>query len=102
MVRLLKEMATRTGVGAELADGVKLASEKYGGTDFAMHVKGLEYPQYEPRGSWGMSLSYAISDRGACHMRSYAPNVEVFAAAVPPYISEGKGQWYMIFRSSMP
>lgn len=92
MVRLLKEMATRTGVGAELADGVKLASEKYGGTDFAMHVKGLEYPQYEPRGSWGMSLSYAISDRGACHMRSYAPNVEVFAAAVPPYISEGKGQ----------
>ena len=92
MVRLLKEMATRTGVGAELADGVKIASEKYGGTDFAMHVKGLEYPQYEPRGSWGMSLSYAISDRGACHMRSYAPNVEVFAAAVPPYISEGKGQ----------
>lgn len=92
MVILLKEMATRTGVGAELADGVKIASEKYGGTDFAMHVKGLEYPQYEPRGSWGMSLSYAISDRGACHMRSYAPNVEVFAAAVPPYISEGKGQ----------
>lgn len=92
MVRLLKEMATRTGVGAELADGVKIASEKYGGTDFAMQVKGLEYPQYEPRGSWGMSLSYAISDRGACHMRSYAPNEEVFAASIPPYTAEGKGQ----------
>lgn len=57
-----------------------------------MHVKGLEYPQYEPRGSWGMSLAYAVSDRGACHMRAYAPNVEVFAAAVPPYTAEGKGQ----------
>lgn len=92
MLRLLREMATRTGVGAELADGVKIASEKFGGTDFAMQVKGLEYPQYEPRGSWGMSLSYAISDRGACHMRSYAPNEEVFAASIPPYTAEGKGQ----------
>ena len=85
-------MATRTGVGAELADGVKKASEKFGGTEFAMQVKGLEYPQYEPRGSWGMALSYAISDRGACHMRAYAPNDEVFAASIPPYTAEGKGQ----------
>ena len=92
MLRLLKEMATRTGVGAELADGVKIASEKFGGTDFAMQVKGLEYPQYEPRGSWGMSLAYAVSDRGACHMRAYAPNEEVFAASIPPYTAEGKGQ----------
>ena len=92
MLRLLKEMATRTGVGAQLADGVKIASEKYGGTDFAMQVKGLEYPQYEPRGSWGMSLAYAVSDRGACHMRAYAPNEEVFAASIPPYTPEGKGQ----------
>lgn len=92
MLRLLKEMATRTGVGAELADGVKIASEKFGGTDFAMQVKGLEYPQYEPRGSWGMSLAYAVSDRGACHMRAYAPNEEVFAASIPPYTPEGKGQ----------
>ena len=92
MIRLLKEMATRTGVGAELADGVKIASEKFGGTDFAMQVKGLEYPQYEPRGSWGMSLAYAVSDRGACHMRAYAPNEEVFAASIPPYTPEGKGQ----------
>ncbi|MEG1585072.1 MAG: aldehyde ferredoxin oxidoreductase C-terminal domain-containing protein, partial [Anaerovorax sp.] len=45
-----------------------------------------------PRGSWGMSLSYAVSDRGACHMRAYAPNLEVFAASIPPYTPEGKGQ----------
>ncbi|HVI40616.1 MAG TPA: aldehyde ferredoxin oxidoreductase N-terminal domain-containing protein, partial [Anaerovoracaceae bacterium] len=81
----LELMARREGVGADLALGVKKLSEKYGGTDFAMHVKGLEYPQYEPRGSWGMSLSYAVSDRGACHMRAYAPNEEVFAASIPPY-----------------
>ncbi|MCL1809628.1 MAG: aldehyde ferredoxin oxidoreductase family protein [Clostridiales bacterium] len=88
----LKLMAKREGVGADLALGVKGASEKYGGEGFALHVKGLEYPQYEPRGSWGMSLAYAVSDRGACHMRAYAPNEEVFAASIPPYTPEGKGQ----------
>ena len=85
-------MARREGVGADLALGLKEVSAKYGGEDFAMHVKGLEYPMYEPRGSWGMSLSYAVSDRGACHMRAYAPNEEVFAASIPPYTPEGKGQ----------
>lgn len=94
-VEYLKKIARREGVGAELAMGVKKLAEKYGGEDFAMHVKGLEYPQYEPRGSWGMSLAYAVSDRGACHMRAYAPNEEVFAASIPPYTAEGKGQ--MVF-----
>lgn len=92
MIQYLELMAKREGIGADLALGVKACAAKYGGEDFAMHVKGLEYPQYEPRGSWGMSLAYAVSDRGACHMRAYAPNVEVFAAAVPPYTAEGKGQ----------
>ncbi|MGI6737496.1 MAG: aldehyde ferredoxin oxidoreductase family protein [Anaerovoracaceae bacterium] len=92
MIQTVYDMANRKGEGAELTDGVKLASEKWGGTDFAMQSKGLEYPQYEPRGSWGMSMSYAVSDRGACHMRAYAANEEVFEASIPPYISEGKGQ----------
>lgn len=91
-IEYLKLMARKEGIGAELALGVKALSEKYGGKDFAMHVKGLEYPQYEPRGSWGMSLAYAVSDRGACHMRAYAPNEEVFAASIPPYTAEGKGE----------
>lgn len=92
MLKTIEDMAYRRGQGAELADGVKVASEKWGGTDFAMHSKGLEFPQYEPRGSFGMAASYAVSDRGACHMRSYTANSEVFEAAVPPYTHEGKGQ----------
>ena len=92
MLKLIEDMAYRRGAGADLADGVKVASEKYGGTDFAMHSKGLEFPQYEPRGSFGMAASYAVSDRGACHMRSYTANSEVFEAACPPYTHEGKGQ----------
>ena len=92
MLKTIEDMAYRRGAGAELADGVKVASEKWGGTDFAMHSKGLEFPQYEPRGSFGMAASYAVSDRGACHMRSYTANEEVFEASCPPYAYEGKGQ----------
>ncbi len=92
MIEYVRLMARREGVGADLALGVKGLVEKYGGEDFALHVKGLEYPQYEPRGSWGMSVCYAVSDRGACHMRAYAPNEEVFTTNIPPYQSEGKGE----------
>ena len=55
-IQYLEDMAKGEGAGAELALGVKKLSEKYGGADFAMHVKGLEFPQYEPRGSWGCLL----------------------------------------------
>jgi len=88
----IKLIAKKEGVGADLSLGLKAASKKFGGEEFAMHVKGLEFPMYEPRASWGMSLAYAVSDRGACHMRAYAPNEEVFAASIPPYTAEGKGE----------
>ena len=39
-----------------------------------------------------MALAYAVSDRGACHMRAYAANEEIFTATAPPYTSEGKGE----------
>ncbi|MFH1538683.1 MAG: aldehyde ferredoxin oxidoreductase family protein [bacterium] len=65
---LLHDIAHRRGLGDELADGVKRLAEKYGGEEFAMHVKGLEMAAYEPRGSVGMGLGYAIGSRGACHL----------------------------------
>jgi len=64
------QIATRQGIGADLALGVKKMAEKFGGKDFAMEVKGLEIPGYEPRGSWAMGLAYGTADRGACHMRA--------------------------------
>lgn len=92
MLEYVELIARNEGVGKDLGLGSKRAAEKFGGLDIAMQVKGLEYPQYEPRGSWGMALSYAVSDRGACHMRSYAANAEVFEASIDPYTAEGKGQ----------
>jgi aldehyde:ferredoxin oxidoreductase len=67
-------IAARTGLGALLAEGSKRAALEIGGesSDWAMHVKGLELPGYEPRGLKTMALGLAVSPRGACHNRSGA------------------------------
>lgn len=65
------EIAYQKNRGKYLSLGVRALSEKLGGRDFAMEVKGLEFPGYEPRGNYGMGLAYATSERGACHLRAY-------------------------------
>jgi len=65
---IIRDIAYRRGLGAELAEGVKRMSEKYGGKDFAMHAKGMEFASYEPRGAVGHGLGYAIANRGGCHI----------------------------------
>ncbi|HSW35160.1 MAG TPA: aldehyde ferredoxin oxidoreductase family protein [Candidatus Limnocylindrales bacterium] len=84
-------MANREGVGADLALGVRTMAAKYGGTEFAMAVKGLEMPGYEPRGSWAMGLAYGTSDRGACHMRAWPVSVEAFGD-IDPFTIESKAE----------
>ena len=44
-------------------------AERYGGKDFAINVKGLELPAYDPRGCVGQGLEYATTSRGGCHIR---------------------------------
>ncbi len=66
---LLHDIAHRNGLGDDLAEGVKRMSEKYGGHDFAIHVKGLELPGYDPRGCYGQGLEYATTNRGGCHVQ---------------------------------
>jgi aldehyde:ferredoxin oxidoreductase len=72
--RIIPAMAQRQGLGALLAEGSKRASMIIGkeSTDWAMHVKGLELPGYEPRSLKTMALGLAVSPRGACHNRSGA------------------------------
>lgn len=67
-----KEIAyLEEGRGKQLSIGVRELSKLLGGKEFAMEVKGLEFPGYEPRGNFGMGLGYATSDRGACHLRAW-------------------------------
>jgi len=78
LVNLVRRIGEGEGIGAVLQSGVKKLSEKYKGSEnFAMHVKGLEMPAYEPRAAQGMGLCYAVSERGACHLRAYTAGAEL-------------------------
>jgi aldehyde:ferredoxin oxidoreductase len=90
---LIEMIVHRRGFGDILARGVREAARRIGGESdrFAMQVKGLEFPAYDPRGAFGSGLSYAVSPRGACHRRAWPPAKEILGG-VPPYTIEGKGE----------
>ena len=89
VVQLTEKIAKSEGIGELLQKGVKEISKHFPGSeDFAMQVKGLEMPGYLPRAAKGIGLSYAISERGACHLRG-SPLVEILGGADPLKV-EGK------------
>ncbi len=83
VTRLIDMIAYRQGIGAVLAEGMKRAPQIIGkGSEkYAMHSKGMSLVMREPRASKGWGLGYALSSRGACHMRA-AP-IEGKAGRVP-------------------
>ena len=83
-------ISKREGIGADLANGTRALAAKYGHPELAIQVKGLEVPGYDPRGSFGSAISYATSDRGGCHMRSFPPGDELAAGTLPADTMEGK------------
>ncbi|MFO7989314.1 MAG: aldehyde ferredoxin oxidoreductase family protein [Thermodesulfobacteriota bacterium] len=93
---LLEKIARREGIGGLLADGIKTAAPEMGMADLAVHVKGMEPAGYDPRILKGMGLAYAVSPRGACHLRStfYKPEL---AGMIDPEQIEGKAQMFIDF-----
>ena len=78
-IELTRKIAYREGeLGDLLAEGGAAVAEKLNAPDISMSVKGLSIPAYDPRGLKGMGLTYATSNRGACHLRAYAVASEVF------------------------
>ena len=70
VVSLIEKIANREGIGNLLAEGSKAMSEKLGqGSEhFAMHVKGLELPAYDPRAAKITGLGYVTANRGGDHI----------------------------------
>lgn len=77
-------IAKKEGIGELLAQGTRRISDKIKGTrDFAIHAKGMELPGYDPRGMKGQGLTYALSDRGGCHVRSNTIRTELMGLPEP-------------------
>lgn len=91
VLRTLEMVARRERVGNVLAEGVRSASGELGCEDIAVQVKGLDCPGYDARTLKGTALQYAVSSRGACHLRARAQVPEL--RGVVDYTEvEGKGQ----------
>lgn len=71
IIRAIELIGRREGFGAILGEGSMRAAEKIGrgAEEYAMHVKGLEIPMHSPYRFKEMGLQYAVSERGACHLR---------------------------------
>jgi len=78
LAKLIGYIAKRkNNISKLLGEGVKTASEKLKAESFAVHCKGMDIPGYDPRGTFGMGLAYATSDRGACHQRAWTVKAEL-------------------------
>lgn len=78
---LIEDIATReTPVAATLADGLDRATTAFGGDDLVPTVKSMSAATYDARPVPSMALSFATSDRGACHRRARPVFDELFDA----------------------
>jgi aldehyde:ferredoxin oxidoreductase len=73
IVDLVEKIARRQGVGDMLAEGSRQMAARlgHGSERFAMQVKGLELPAYDPRAAKITGLGYVTANRGGDHMTGY-------------------------------
>jgi len=78
-IDLINNITYKKGFGRLLARGVREVAKNIGkgSKKFAMHVKGLGFPAaWDVRGAQGHGFSFAVSDRGACHLSSDVDFIE--------------------------
>ncbi|MDH4068409.1 MAG: aldehyde ferredoxin oxidoreductase family protein [Dehalococcoidia bacterium] len=73
VIQLIRKIARREGIGDLLAEGTKRVAAKLdkGAESFAMHVKGLELPAYDPRAAKICGLAFVTANRGGDHITAY-------------------------------
>lgn len=87
VVTLVEQIATRTGLGALLADGSAHAAKVIGknAADYLVTCKNAEAPAHMPQAKRSLSLIYAVNPFGADHQSSEHD----------PMIEEGAGELYL-------
>ena len=100
VAEIIRLIARREGIGAILSKGIRYAAACWGLESEAVHVKGLEPPGYDPRVLKGMGLSYAVSPRGACHLRGTFYKAEL-SGLIPPEKIKGKAKVFLDFEDRL-
>jgi aldehyde:ferredoxin oxidoreductase len=95
MVELVRRIALRIGIGNLLGEGVKRAAEIIGrgAEKYAIQVKGMELPAYDPRSVKAHGLNFATSPIGASHCTGWNKfEILGIPSKVDPLAVEGKGE----------
>lgn len=94
MLKLVEMTGTREGFGRIIGEGSRRLAAEYGpeAAQYAMNVKGMEFPGYDPRGIQGMALAFAMSTRGACHLRATMYVPELFQGVLDRFTIKGKAK----------
>jgi aldehyde:ferredoxin oxidoreductase len=103
VVKLLEAQALRKGpIGHWLAEGGYRLADHYGHPELFMGSKKQGFAAYDPRGSVGMGLAYATSNRGACHLRGYTVSLEHFGNPIKldPFTTKDKPHWLTILQNT--
>lgn len=100
LLTMLERIGKREGLGDILAEGSKRAADKFNHPELFMGVKGQDFAAYDPRGIQGMGLTYATSNRGACHLRSYTVGSEILGIPekTDPFSTQGKWDLVKIYQ----
>ena len=108
---LIERIARRKGIGGLFADGVEKAAKVLGRETeiFALHSKGLEVSQSNPTPTVSLALSWATSNRGACHLEGFSHQVEGgvpypeagYPSGMQGTSGEGKGKMTALMQNYM-
>lgn len=74
VIEMVKKIGEFTGIGKVLGLGSKKAAKILGKNteEFAIHVKGLDFPAHDPRAYNAGAVNFATSARGACHLSGFS------------------------------
>lgn len=94
-----KKMGLREGFGDRMADGSYRLCDSYGVPEYSMTVKKQELPAYDPRGIKGHGITYAVNNRGGCHIKGYmvSPEILGYPEKLDRFALEGKAAYAKVF-----
>jgi aldehyde:ferredoxin oxidoreductase len=94
VIDMVQKIAYREGFGDQLAEGSYRLAHHYEHPEVSVTSRKQEFPGYDPRGSQGMGLLYATSNKGASHMEGDVAYTEVFGVPVKTdgLITDGKAE----------
>jgi len=85
ILKLIELIGRKKGCGALLAEGSLKVAQHFGSENSSIQIQGQEFPAYEVRRAHGVAISFATSNRGACHLRGCMYVDEIIAATLDPY-----------------